>query len=240
MRFNVVLFAVLWRLLAVSGALAVAVVSAGCSGSPAAIRATPLATGQASVPASPSLETQSATPAPSASDTATPAQSALATASPGVSVYFATRCASSQLRLAWGGRFSEPTGQHTLSLTLTNGSNAGCHLFGYPGVSFVDTSGRVLPLQYVWGGDQVVTSSRPGMVELPAGGTAYVVVNKYRCDTTDLMQGAAVRLIPPDDRPALQVSILDNVSMYYCGPGDPGSVVYVSPVEPTIDAALAH
>jgi hypothetical protein len=49
-----------------------------------------------------------------------------------------------------------------------------------------------------------------------------------------------VRLIPPDDRPALQVSILDNVSMDYCGPGDPGSVVYVSPVEPTFDAAVAH
>jgi hypothetical protein len=78
------------------------------------------------------------------------------------------------------------------------------------------------------------------MVELPAGGMAYVVVNKYRCDTTDLMQAAAVRVIPPDDRPALQVSILDNVSMDYCGPADPGSVVYVSPVEPTFNAAVAH
>jgi hypothetical protein len=103
----------------------------------------------------------------------------------------------------------------------------------------VDTAGRVLPLQYVWGGDQVVTSSKPVMVEVPAGGTAYVVVNKYRCDTTDLMQGAAVRIIPPDDRAFLQVSIADNVPMDYCGPGDPGSVVYVSPIEPTSDAAVA-
>jgi hypothetical protein len=66
-----------------------------------------------------------------------------------------------------------------------------------------------------------------------------VVVNKYRCDMTDLMQGTVVRIIPPDDRTFLQVSIMDNVSMDYCGPGDPGSVVYVSPVEPTQNAAEA-
>ena len=96
-----------------------------------------------------------------------------------------------------------------------------------------------MPLRYVWGGDQVVTSSKPVMVDLPAGGTAYVLVNKYRCDTTDVMQGAAVRVIPPDERASLQVSIMDNVPMDYCGPGDPGSVVYVAPVEPSFDAVFA-
>jgi uncharacterized protein DUF4232 len=215
--------------LAVSGALAVALLTASCNGTPAAIRATPPPSGQASVSPSPSPANQSATPSSSAS----------ATASASPLVQFASRCTASQLTLAWGGRFSEPTGQHTLPLTLTNSSHVGCHLLGYPGVSFVDQAGRVLPLQYVWGGDQVVTSSKAVMVELPSGGTAYVVVNKYRCDTTDLMQGAAVRIIPPDDRAFLQVSIMDNVSMDYCGPGDPGSVVYVSPVEPTSDAAVA-
>ena len=219
----------LWRALALSSGLAVAILSAGCSGSPAAIAATPLTSKQGSVSASPNV----------ASQTATPEASASATTSASTPVHFASRCTSSQLTLGWGGRISEPTGQHTLSLTLTNSSHAGCHLFGYPGVSFVDPGGRVLPLRYVWGGDQVVTSSKPVMVDLPAGGTAYVLVNKYRCDTTDVMQGAAVRVIPPDERAFLQVSIMDNVPMDYCGPGDPGSVVYVSPAEPTFDAVFA-
>ena len=219
----------LCRALALSSGLAVAILTAGCSGSPAAIGATPLPTRQGSVSASPSAATQSATPEVSVS----------ATASASTPVHFASRCTSSQLTLGWGGRISEPTGQHTLSLTLTNSSRAGCHLFGYPGVSFVDPGGRVLPLRYIWGGDQVVTSSKPVMVDVPAGGTAYVLVNKYRCDTTDLMQGAAVRLIPPDERTFLQVSIMDNVPMDYCGPGDPGSIVYVSPVEPSFDAVFA-
>ena len=219
----------LCRALALSSGLAVAILSAGCSGAPAAFGATPLPNRQGSVSASPSAATQSATPEVSVS----------ATASASTPVHFASRCTSSQLTLGWGGRISEPTGQHTLSLTLTNSSRAGCHLFGYPGVSFVDPGGRVLPLRYIWGGDQVVTSSKPVMVDVPAGGTAYVLVNKYRCDTTDLMQGAAVRLIPPDERTFLQVSIMDNVPMDYCGPGDPGSIVYVSPVEPSFDAVFA-
>ena len=219
----------LWRALALSSGLAVAILSAGCSGSPAAIAATPLPSKQGSVSASPNV----------ASQTATPEASASATTSASTPVHFASRCTSSQLTVGWGGRISEPTGQHTLSLTLTNSSRAGCHLFGYPGISFVDPGGRVLPLRYVWGGDQVVTSSKPVMVDLPAGGTAYVLVNKYRCDTTDVMQGAAVRVIPPDERTFLQVSIMDNVPMDYCGPGDPGSVVYVAPVEPSFDAVFA-
>ena len=219
----------LWRALALSSGLAVAILSAGCSGSPAAIAATPLPSKQGSVSATPNV----------ASQTATPEASASATTSASTPVHFASRCTSSQLTLGWGGRISEPTGQHTLSLTLTNSSHAGCHLFGYPGISFVDPGGRVLPLRYVWGGDQVVTSSKPVMVDLPAGGTAYVLVNKYRCDTTDVMQGAVVRVIPPDERAFLQVSIMDNVPMDYCGPGDPGSIVYVSPVEPSVDAVFA-
>lgn len=94
-----------------------------------------------------------------------------------------------------------------------------------------------MPLKIVWGGDQVVTSSAPVMVELPAGGTAYAIADKYRCDTTDLMSAASVRITPPDDTSALQLSTLGNVGMDYCGPGDPGSTVYVSPVEPSLTAA---
>ena len=104
----------------------------------------------------------------------------------------------------------------------------------------MDSSGHVLPLQYRRTGDQVVTSTPPGHVDIAPAATAYVTVNKYRCDTSDLMSATAVRLIPPDDFSWLQLSIIDNVSMDYCGAGDPGSTVYVSPVELSSAATLSY
>jgi hypothetical protein len=180
---------------------------------------------------------------PSATNTplpVAPPTSPTPTSTPVASGPFDQRCAAPQLQLSWVGPFSPATGQHTLGLRLTNTSNTGCYLFGYPGISLVDSSGRALPLQYLRTGDQEVTSSPPGHVDLPPGGTAYVAINKYRCDTSDLMHAVAVQVIPPDNYTAMQVSITDNVAMDYCGAGDPGSTVHVSPVEPTLAATIAH
>jgi hypothetical protein len=77
------------------------------------------------------------------------------------------------------------------------------------------------------------------MVELAPGVSAYELVNKYRCDLGSQMSAATIRLIPPDEWTALQLSSMGYISMDYCGPGDPGSTVYVSPVEPTFAAATA-
>jgi hypothetical protein len=82
------------------------------------------------------------------------------------------RCSASDLRLDLGQRISEPTGQHTLFLAVTN-TSVGCHLFGYPGISLIDASGNALPLEYV--------HTRPGgdwrgarLVDLKPGAKAYV------------------------------------------------------------------
>jgi streptogramin lyase len=158
---------------------------------------------------------------------------------PAQSPRYNDRCSASQIALNWGGRTSEPTGQHTLPLTLTNTSGSGCYLFGYPGVALIDASGNILPLQYRRGGDQVVTAAPPLHVDLAPGAIAYVTVNKYRCDTSDLMQGAVVRLTLPADSTGLAASIGGNVSMDYCGAGDPGSIAYVSPFEPSQAATLS-
>jgi len=188
---------------------------------------------------------QVATNPPPSTPTARPAPTlptlslSLSLAPPVAAGPFGSRCSPAQLRLGWGGRFSEPTGQHTLELTLTNTSRSGCYLFGYPGISLVDGSGRVLPLRYSRAGDQVVTSRPPGRVDLAPSDTAHVTVNKYRCDAGDLMEATVVRLIPPDATSWLQLTITDNVPMDYCGPGDPGSTVYVSPVGATAGATLA-
>jgi len=151
---------------------------------------------------------------------------------------FSSRCSAGQVAVGWGGRVSEATGQHTVSLDITNISTTGCYLSGYPQVTLVDRAGRVLPLQYQTTGDQVVTSAPPGHVDLLPRRPAYVTVNKYRCDTGDLMQATDLWLTPPGLTSPFDVSLAGNVSMDYCGLGDPGSIVHISPVEPDFSATV--
>ncbi|TMC48886.1 MAG: DUF4232 domain-containing protein [Chloroflexi bacterium] len=185
-----------------------------------------------------------ATPGIGSADTTTLTPSSLSTSNPASTfapTHFATRCSASHLKLGWGGRISEPTGQHTLSLTLTNASSAqGCYMFGYPEIMLTDSRGRALPLRYSRTGDQVVTSSVPSQVDVAPRSTAYVTLNKYRCDAGELMNATMVRVVPPDDYSSLQLSITGNVPMDYCGPGDPGSTVHLSPVEPSYVATISQ
>src|SRR6202035_4232010 len=164
---------------------------------------------------------------PQRSTAASVSPSATPSAGPGL---FTTRCSAGQLAVRWGGPVSEATGQNTVSLTISNISADGCYLFGYPQVALADNAGRVLPLQYQNSGDQMVTSAPPAHVDLGPNGLAYVTVNKYRCDTTDLMHASVLRLTPPGLTASFTVSLAGNVPMDYCGPGDPGFTVHVSPV----------
>ena len=184
-------------------------------------------------PTAPTTASPSSTPNRTPSAEPNPTSSA----EPGA---YATRCSAKQLTVSWGGRVSEPTGQHTVALTISNGSASGCYLFGYPQIALIDRTGRALPLQYQNDGDQVVTSTPPGHVDLAPRGLAYVTVNKYRCDTADLMQASDLRLTPPGLTSSFSVSLADNVPMDYCGPDDPGSIVHVSPVAPTESATEAR
>ena len=225
------------RLGSVYAAFLFVMLAAACSATPSARGTTPPASGGQVAVASPTANqppTPSAIPSSSASPSTSPS------ASPSPVVHYTSRCAVSQLTLAWGGPTSEATGQHTLPLVLTNTSRTGCHLFGYPGISLIDANGRILPLQYVWGGDQMVTSSPPVMVEIAPAASAYIVTNKYRCDTSDYMHAVKARVIPPDDTAFLQVSLVNNVPMDYCGQGDPGSILHISPVEPSFQAASTY
>ena len=168
-----------------------------------------------------------------------PSLAASATASTGTGL-FTVPCSAGQLAVGWGGRVSEATGQHTVSLTISNISTNGCYLTGYPQVALTNNAGRVLPLQYQTTGDQMVTAAPPAHVDLGPNGLAYVTVNKYRCDVGDLMQASVIRITPPGVMSSFSVSLEGNVSMAYCGPADPGSIVQVSPVEPTFAATVAH
>ena len=156
------------------------------------------------------------------------------------------RCQSSQLTLAIGASVSEPTEQQSLLLTLTNEGQAPCYLFGYPGVTLYDSQGRVLPLAYKRGGDQVVTSSPPQRVDLAPGATGFVMINKNHC-VNDGAVATTLRLIPPDDTVSITLDVAGLRDLpagardfAYCGPGDPGSTVAISPVAPTGSATEAH
>jgi len=146
-------------------------------------------------------------------------------------------CTASQLRLSVGSAVSEPTGQHSLSLVLANASATTCTLEGYPTITLVDHVGAVLPFTYADRGDQVVTGAMPAPVMFPPGGSGYVTVNSYRCDLGDRGIAAELALTTPDGDGPLRVAVTDH-PLAYCGPGDPGSTVSVSPVEPSFGATL--
>lgn len=142
-------------------------------------------------------------------------------------------CVSSDLELGLGGRTSEPTGQHTLSLTLTNRSARSCYLLGYPQVVALDAAGQRLPFDYRQAGDQVVTSRPPRRADLSPGSAAYVTINNYRCDEGDHGTVSTLRLVPPGDAMPLQTT-----NFGYCGPGQPGSIIFVSPVGATLQDTI--
>lgn len=150
-------------------------------------------------------------------------------------------CSPAGVSLTWGGQISEATGQNTLGLYLTNKSGTTCHMVGYPGVSFIDSGGAPISFVYRRGGDQMVTSKAPQTVNLPAGATAYVEVNKYRCDLGVKDQATTLDLILPNTSALLTLPLTTpgQPGIAYCGPGDPGSIVDITPVEPTAQATSA-
>jgi hypothetical protein len=104
------------------------------------------------------------------------------------------RRSASDLRLDLGQRISEPTGQHTLFLAVTN-TSVGCHLFGYPGISLIDASGNALPLEYV--------HTRPGgdwrgarLVDLKPGAKAYVSAPMAYCCAAPALSAPTMRENP--------------------------------------------
>ena len=147
---------------------------------------------------------------------------------------------SCRLAMSQGGGYSERTGQHTLELVLTNRGSSACVLDGYPRVEFLDAAGRRLPFVIKHHGDQMIKAQTPRRVRIaPGGGKAYVAVNKYRCDGYELRRPARVNLVPPGASPLPGLSLrIVGLGYGWCGRGDPGSIVSVSPVVATERAAV--
>lgn len=150
-------------------------------------------------------------------------------------------CAAADLKLDHGGPISEATGQESRVLRLSNTSAEPCQLKGYPTIVLADNAGKQIPFAYKDGGDQMITSEPPTPVTLAPGKAAYVMFNKYRCDLGDKARATSVTVTVPGETTALSLSTGVYPNLPYCGPGDPGSVVDISPIEPTVqDLFAAH
>jgi hypothetical protein len=149
-------------------------------------------------------------------------------------------CDVSRFALAVGPEISEPTGQHTLSVRLTNRGRRTCILDGYPRIWLSDRTGMI-PFAITHRGDQVVTADRPRRVVVKPGGAAFVVLNHYRCDVGVVRAATRVRLAAPGATRAAS-GTLDIRGRYervdYCGKGQPGSVLAVSPFVSSLGAGL--
>jgi hypothetical protein len=135
------------------------------------------------------------------------------------------------------------TGEHAVMYALTNRGPVTCTLSGYPKVVLYDAGGAALPFRYAEGGGAYVTSRKPVTVVLARGASAYVLVAKYRCDLGIARNAATIQLILPAARGGAfagreAVGTAGAAGLSYCrgGQRDPGQVVAVSPVEPTLKA----
>jgi hypothetical protein len=87
----------------------------------------------------------------------------------------------------------------------------------------------------------MVTSRPPTRVIVRRNRAAFVLLNHYRCDLGDLRTPTSVqiRLAGVTSTESASVKLtLANSRLRYCGKGDPGSVLTVSPFEPTIFRAV--
>jgi hypothetical protein len=137
------------------------------------------------------------------------------------------------------GFWSEATGQHTLAFVFTNRGVSDCTLIGPPHVEFRDARGDRVPFAIQHGGDQMLTHRPAVRVRFAPGHHAYMAVNKYRCDLGDKRTPTKIVLVPPGGGPALSASVRGSF-FGWCGPGDPGSLVDVTPVEPSLRALSAR
>lgn len=144
-------------------------------------------------------------------------------------------CDTGTLRLELDVDVSPKTEQTPLLLRLVNRGSGACALNGYPLIKLDGPNGSTYPFTYRDSGDQEVTSRQPGTVTLLAGASAWVLINKNHCVTSDHGQLATrIELAPPESDTFLDAALPGNGPRFdYCAAPDPGNHVEISPVEPT-------
>jgi hypothetical protein len=113
---------------------------------------------------------------------------------------------------------------------LVNRSQRGCVVKGYPVIRLIDRQGNVQPFRIAHSGDQMVTDREPRTIRLRPGAAALVMLNQYRCDLGGITVSRELQLGLPGWRRAPLKVATGHHEFTYCGRGDPGSVLHVSPI----------
>ena len=147
---------------------------------------------------------------------------------------------SCTFRLAIGPKWSEATGQETVTFILRNVATTSCTVNGYPRVALRTATVKRLAFAYRHGGDQMLTHRSPRTVVVRGGGAVFFAINKFRCDayTTTVVRLADVGL--PGGPSMLRARLPQYPVLSYC-PGDvPGEGVDVSPFVASLRELSAH
>jgi hypothetical protein len=150
-----------------------------------------------------------------------------------------SRCPMSVLSPRLAEPVSPTTGAHPIALRLVNRGRRTCALRGYPVVALSDERG-IIPFVYRHGGDMMVTSRPPTLIELRTGQSAYVLIDKFRCDLGDVRTSTSVQISIRGSTFRSRLIPLPRMRISLCKPGisAEGRVVNVSPFESTLRATL--
>lgn len=131
------------------------------------------------------------------------------------------------------------TGQMVWQMTVRNAGESACALTGYPRLIALGADGKVLPVTIHDGDKWPVNDQPPARVAIRPGGTAFAAVSELRCDLPVAVEVQRFTVIlPAVAAPATPGLAGPDSHPGYCGPGDPGSDLAVSPLEPTAEATL--
>jgi N-acetylmuramoyl-L-alanine amidase len=144
-------------------------------------------------------------------------------------------CRLTNFALQFGAELSPATGQNPQALRLQN-EGPRCVLFGYPRVVVRDRAG-VIPVVINHRGDMHIGPRPPRQVDVRRGGHAFIVLNQYRCDLGTLRSANLVRLGPLRAWTQIRIKKAER-QVHYCGRGDPGSILTVSPFVARVRDAL--
>jgi hypothetical protein len=143
-------------------------------------------------------------------------------------------------RLKLAGSWSEPTGQHTAPLAVTRTGASACTLSGYPTVALLDAQGNRIAFRFSHRGDMVVAARPPRTVRVSGHGSAFFLLNKYRCDARDTALARWLRVTLPGIRGRLLLRLPHYPMLDYCPVTGPSTTVAVSPIVAKLSQAAAR
>ena len=143
-------------------------------------------------------------------------------------------------RLTLDGVWSEPTGAHTAPLRITRIGTQPCALEGYPTVALLNARRQKLDFRYSHRGDVVVAARSPQVVHVRGGDSAYVLLDKFRCDLRTVSLARWLRVGLPGVRGRLVLRLPRYPMIEYCPAESASRTIAVSPIASRLSQAAAR